>query len=92
MPFSIDVREKVLEAIRSAAKAAPGTWPQGRAQDGGQREVERAARAQPSVISVLDGDRVGARGPLSFPSLKGRGGGQSISFVAQFSRVAALFV
>jgi len=40
------------------------------AQDDGQRDVERPPRAQPAAISILDGDRVGDRGALSFPSLK----------------------
>ena len=35
--------------------------PESRAQDHGQREVERAPRAQPPAISVLDGNRVGDR-------------------------------
>ena len=38
-----------------------------------QPDVECARRAQPAAISVLDGDRVGDRGALSFPSLKRRG-------------------
>ena len=39
----------------------------------GQPDIERARRAQTAAISVLDGDRVGDRGALSFPSLKRRG-------------------
>jgi hypothetical protein len=38
-----------------------------------QPDVECARRAQPAAISVLDGDCVGDRGALSFPSLKRRG-------------------
>ena len=67
-------------------------WPGGRTQDGGQREVERPPRAQPSAISVLGGDRVGDRGARSSPTLKGGAERQYITVGPQSSKVAAILV
>jgi hypothetical protein len=55
-------------------------------------EMSSARRAQPAAISVLDGDRVGDRGALSFLSLKRRAERQSITFGSQSSKVTAILV